>query len=47
MANCGIRAALPTAQVAASRRFAAYVIQAFEARPRPTPLPAPARLAFP
>ncbi|MFJ2770669.1 TetR/AcrR family transcriptional regulator [Streptomyces sp. NPDC087300] len=47
MAHCGIRGASTTAQVGASRRFAAYVIQAFEARPASTPLPAPARLAFP
>ncbi|MEI5098097.1 helix-turn-helix domain-containing protein [Streptomyces sp. PmtG] len=45
MGNCGIRTASPATQVVASRRFAAYVIQAFEARPEPAPLPTPARLS--
>lgn len=44
MANKGIRASSAEAQVAASRRFAAYVIEAFEARPRHTPLPPAPRL---
>ncbi|WP_329391911.1 TetR/AcrR family transcriptional regulator [Streptomyces sp. NBC_01716] len=39
MANKGIHASTGEAQVAASRRFAAYVIEAFEARPRQAPLP--------
>ncbi|MFD3484327.1 TetR/AcrR family transcriptional regulator [Streptomyces sp. NPDC058665] len=39
MANKGIHASTNEAQVAASRRFAAYVIEAFEARPRQAPLP--------
>jgi hypothetical protein len=33
MANDGIHAASPTARVAASRRFAALAIQAFQASP--------------
>ncbi|MFZ3565813.1 TetR/AcrR family transcriptional regulator [Streptomyces sp. BH097] len=33
MANRGIQAGSPSARVAASRRFAAFVIQAFETRP--------------
>ncbi|QEU97011.1 TetR/AcrR family transcriptional regulator [Streptomyces kanamyceticus] len=47
MAHCGIRAASPTGQATASRRFVAYMIQAFEARPGTTPLPPSARPAFP
>ncbi|GGO36941.1 TetR family transcriptional regulator [Streptomyces lasiicapitis] len=47
MGNCGIRVASPAAQVAAARRFAAYVIQAFEARPQQAPLSAPVRLTSP
>lgn len=45
MANRGIRAASTTAQVAASRRFAAFMIQAFQASPERSPLPPAARLA--
>jgi len=39
MANSGIHARTPEAGVAASRRFAAFVIQAFQAAPAPLPLP--------
>ena len=39
MANEGIRAQSPELRVAASRRFAALMIQAFRAQPDPTPLP--------
>jgi AcrR family transcriptional regulator len=46
MANNGILAASPAAQVAASRRFAALVIQAFRAASRHAPLPPVARLAL-
>ncbi|OXM40148.1 TetR family transcriptional regulator, partial [Amycolatopsis thailandensis] len=42
----GIQAASPAAQVAASRRFAALVIQSFRAVPEPAPLPPVARLAL-
>ncbi|GAA1220747.1 TetR/AcrR family transcriptional regulator [Pseudonocardia alaniniphila] len=45
MANDGIHAASPAARVAASRRFAALVIQALQATPTPAPLPPAARLA--
>ncbi|WP_328491974.1 TetR/AcrR family transcriptional regulator [Streptomyces sp. NBC_00414] len=45
MANKGIHTASTAVQVAASRRFAGFVIQAFEARPRHAPLPPAARLA--
>jgi AcrR family transcriptional regulator len=45
MANSGIRAASPAAAVAASRRFAALAIAAFQASPEAGPLPPPARLA--
>ncbi|CAM3334476.1 TetR/AcrR family transcriptional regulator [Kibdelosporangium persicum] len=44
MANSGIRAASPAARVAASRRFAALAIQAFQASPVASPLPAVPRL---
>jgi AcrR family transcriptional regulator len=44
MANSGIRAASPAARVAASRRFAALAIQAFQASPVASPLPPVARL---
>ena len=44
MANSGIHAASPAAQVAASRRFAALAIQAFQATPDTSPLPPVARL---
>jgi len=44
MANGGIRAATPAAAVAASRRFAALVIQGFRAAPDTADLPPPARL---
>lgn len=40
MANGGIHATSETTRVAASRRFAALVIQAFQASPTHTPLPA-------
>ena len=43
MANRGIRAASTAARVAASRRFAALVIQAFQASPA-SPLPPAAPL---
>jgi AcrR family transcriptional regulator len=45
MANSGIRATSPAAAVAASRRFAALAIQAFQASPGASPLPPAARLA--
>ncbi len=45
MANSGIRAASPAAAVAASRRYAALAIQAFQACPQASPLPPAARLA--
>jgi hypothetical protein len=44
MANDGIRTASPAAAVAASRRFAALAIQAFQASPRAAPLPPAAPL---
>ncbi|MFC3453550.1 TetR/AcrR family transcriptional regulator [Amycolatopsis speibonae] len=46
MANNGIQATSPAARVAASRRFAAFVIQAFRAAPEQAPLPPVARLAL-
>jgi len=46
MANRGIHAASPAARVAASRRFAALAIQAFQASPKHSPLPPVARLAL-
>jgi AcrR family transcriptional regulator len=46
MANSGIHASSPAAQVAASRRFAALAIQAFQASPKHSPLPPVARLAL-
>jgi hypothetical protein len=45
MANRGIQATSPAARVAASRRFAALVIQAFQTSPTHSPLPPAARLA--
>ncbi|WP_053737873.1 TetR/AcrR family transcriptional regulator [Nocardia sp. NRRL S-836] len=45
MANSGIHATTPAARVAASRRFAALMIQAFEASPTSSPLPPMPRLA--
>jgi len=39
MANDGIHATLPATRVAASRRFAALAIQAFQASPEASPLP--------
>src|ERR1700689_1118757 len=45
MANSGIRATSTAAAVAASRRFAALAIQAFQASPKAAPLPPAARLA--
>ncbi|WP_424189574.1 TetR/AcrR family transcriptional regulator [Actinokineospora sp. G85] len=44
MANEGIRAATPEMRVAASRRFAALVMQAFQANPVPAELPPAVRL---
>ncbi|MFD6160596.1 TetR/AcrR family transcriptional regulator [Nocardia sp. NPDC060256] len=44
MANNGIQASTPAARVAASRRFAALLIQAFEVSPVSTPLPPVPRL---
>jgi AcrR family transcriptional regulator len=44
MANEGIRAESPGMRVAASRRFAALMIQSFQADPVPTPLPPAVRL---
>ncbi|MFK0251580.1 TetR/AcrR family transcriptional regulator [Amycolatopsis azurea] len=46
MANNGIQAASPAAQVAASRRFAALAIQSFRAVPEPASLPPVGRLAL-
>ncbi|MFD6567600.1 TetR/AcrR family transcriptional regulator [Micromonospora profundi] len=46
MANGGIRADSRAATVAASRRFAALMIQSFRARPAPSPLPPAARLSL-
>ena len=45
MANSGIHAASTADRVAASRRFAALVIQAFQVSPNHAPLPPAARLA--
>ncbi|MFD0783175.1 TetR/AcrR family transcriptional regulator [Micromonospora azadirachtae] len=39
MANSGIRSTSPAGRIAASRRFAALAIQAFEASPGASPLP--------
>jgi AcrR family transcriptional regulator len=39
MANNGIHASTPAARIAASRRFAAHMIQAFQAAPVSSPLP--------
>ncbi|WP_066953423.1 TetR/AcrR family transcriptional regulator [Streptomyces lushanensis] len=44
MANEGIRAESPKIRVAASRRFAALMIQSFQATPVPMPLPPAVRL---
>jgi AcrR family transcriptional regulator len=44
MANEGIRAESPELRVAASRRFAALILQSFQANPVPTPLPPAVRL---
>jgi AcrR family transcriptional regulator len=46
MANSGIHAGSPAAQVTASRRFAALAIQAFHASSEHAPLPPAARLAL-
>jgi AcrR family transcriptional regulator len=43
MANNGIHATSPAARIAASRRFAALTLQAFEASPKHSPLPPTAR----
>jgi hypothetical protein len=45
MANGGIHATSMAARAAASRRFAALVIQAFQTSPKRSPLPPVARLA--
>jgi AcrR family transcriptional regulator len=45
MANSGIRATSMASAVAASRRFAALAIRAFQASPKAPPLPPAARLA--
>ena len=45
MANRGIRAPTPAARVAASRRFAALAVQAFQASAEAPPLPPVVRLA--
>jgi AcrR family transcriptional regulator len=45
MANRGIHATSTAIRVAASRRFAAFAIQAFQASPEHSPLPPVARLA--
>jgi AcrR family transcriptional regulator len=47
MANDGIHATSPTARVAASRRFAALAIRAFQASPGPSPLPSMIRVTSP
>lgn len=44
MANEGIRAETPEMRVAASHRFAALILQSFQANPVPTPLPPAVRL---
>ncbi|WP_228000370.1 TetR/AcrR family transcriptional regulator [Nocardia australiensis] len=44
MANNGIRAGTPAARIAASQRFAALMIQAFQASPASAPLPPIPRL---
>ncbi|MFC5835220.1 TetR/AcrR family transcriptional regulator [Nonomuraea insulae] len=44
MANDGIRAESPRMRVAASRRFAALMLQSFQASPVPAPLPPAVRL---
>ncbi|MFI6170428.1 TetR/AcrR family transcriptional regulator [Nocardia sp. NPDC051052] len=44
MANNGIQASTPAARIAASRRFAALMIQAFQASPESAPLPPVPRL---
>ncbi|MFV2175089.1 TetR/AcrR family transcriptional regulator [Actinomadura sp. LOL_016] len=47
MANDGIRAGSPRMRAAASRRFAALMIQSFRANPVPAPLPPAVRLPLP
>ncbi|MEU6040262.1 helix-turn-helix domain-containing protein [Actinomadura sp. NPDC047616] len=47
MANEGLRAASRETRVAASRRFAALMIQSFRADPVPAPLPPAVRLPLP
>ncbi|GGV21496.1 TetR family transcriptional regulator [Actinomadura cremea] len=47
MANDGIRAESPRMRAAASRRFAALMIQSFRASPVPAPLPPAVRLPLP
>nr|WP_086022495.1 TetR/AcrR family transcriptional regulator [Streptomyces xiaopingdaonensis] len=44
MANRGIHAPSAAARIAASRRFAAFMLEAFRASPTHSPLPPPARL---
>lgn len=46
MAQRGIHARSAATRIAAARRFAAYVIQAFEASPTHTPLPPAARVTL-
>lgn len=45
MAHRGIRAGSPEVRVAASRRFAAFTVQAFQASPVALPLPPAARMS--
>ncbi|MFD0900449.1 TetR/AcrR family transcriptional regulator [Actinomadura sediminis] len=47
MANDGIRADSPAMRAAASRRFAALMLQSFRAKPVPAPLPPAVRLPTP
>ena len=47
MANDGIRASSPQLRVAASRRFAALMLQSFQANPVSAPLPPAVRLPLP
>jgi AcrR family transcriptional regulator len=47
MANDGIRTGSPETRAAASRRFAALMLQSFRAHPVPAPLPPAVRLPLP
>ncbi|GAB3845713.1 TetR/AcrR family transcriptional regulator [Dactylosporangium cerinum] len=47
MANDGIRAESPPLRIAATRRFAALMLQSFQADPVRAPLPPPVRLPLP